>query len=79
MHSIMASLNLGQDKIDSCCSYCGQSYPLYLTVKMCRYGSLININLSPLCIRIYLTLFPYIPEKHTFIDFTKLEIFLLFL
>ena len=50
MHSIMASLNLGQDvanKIErkyTAAHIVAKSYPLYLAVRMCRYFSLINID-----------------------------------
>ena len=49
MHSIMANLNLGQDvsnkreRKSTAAHIMAKSYPLYLAVKMCRYGSLIDI------------------------------------
>ena len=56
MQTIMASLNLGQDvankreRKQTAAHIVARSYSLYLAVKMCRYGSLININ--PSAIRI---------------------------
>ena len=55
----MASHNLGQnvahkrERIKTAAHIVAKFYPLYLVVKMCRYGSLININHSGLCICIY--------------------------
>ena len=50
MHSITASLNLGQDMANKrkliAAYIVAKSYSLYLVVKIYRYGSLININLS---------------------------------
>ena len=46
----MASLNLGQDVANNreikltAAHIAAKSYLFYLAVKMCRYGSLININ-----------------------------------
>ena len=52
MYLIVASLNLGQDvanereRKQTAAHVVAKSYPLYLTVKICRYVSLININPS---------------------------------
>ena len=48
----MASLNIGQDvankreRKETAVHIVAKSYPLYLAVKMGRYGSLMNINPS---------------------------------
>ena len=48
MHSIMASLNLGQDAVNkrerkkTAAPIVAKSYSLQLALKMCRYGSLLS-------------------------------------
>ena len=50
----MASLNIGKDvankreRKQTAAHIVTKSYPLYIAVKMCRYGSLINIDPSAL-------------------------------
>ena len=52
MHSIMANLNLGQDvtnkreRKETVAYEVAKFYPLWQTVGIRRYGSLININHS---------------------------------
>ena len=52
MHTLMASLHLGQDVANkrerkwTAAHIVAKSYPLYLAVIMCNYGSLMNINPS---------------------------------
>ena len=52
MHPFMANLNLGQDVANkrerklTAANIMAKSYLLYLAVKMCRCGSLINIKPS---------------------------------
>ena len=52
MHSSMANPNLGHDvankkeRKETAALIVAKSYPLYVAVKICRYGSLINTNPS---------------------------------